>query len=105
MRIENKSKGEYNRLYMNWVNRYELGFRSDSRLIGSDSRLMSRIGLRETGAHPLGWPSHSTVRWAIHGPCASRGELGRRLSARLTRGYKNPFLFSNLFNIYSLNTI
>jgi hypothetical protein len=41
---------------MNWVNVYKLGFRSGSRLIGSDSRLMGQIGLREMGARPLGWP-------------------------------------------------
>jgi hypothetical protein len=82
---------------MNWVNGYELEFESGSRLIGLGSCL--------TGVQLLGWLDHSAARWVICGPRASGGELGRWLSARLTGGYKNPFLISNLFNVYSLNPI
>jgi hypothetical protein len=90
---------------MNWVNGYELGFESGSRLIGLGSCLTGLIGLHEMGVQLLGWLDRSAARWVICGPRASGGELGRWLSARLTGGYKNPFLISNLFNIYSLNPI
>jgi hypothetical protein len=86
-----------NRFYTNWINGYELRFGSGSRLIGLDSHLTGRIRLRETGAHPLGWPGRSAACWVIRGPCTSKGELGHWLSPRLTRGYKNPFFIFEPF--------
>jgi hypothetical protein len=60
-------------VYTNWVNRYELRFRSGSRLIGSDSCLTGQIELREMGVCPLGWSGLSATRWAASRAARERG--------------------------------
>jgi hypothetical protein len=89
---------------MNWVNGYELGFRSGSRLLGSDSRLMGRIGLCETGACPLGWPGCSATCWAASRAVHEWGWAGPLDFGPVVHGVIK-FFFSNLFNIYTLNMI
>jgi hypothetical protein len=53
---------------------------SGSRLIRSDSRLTGQIGLRETGARPLGWLGH----WPPALACwVNQVARGRRLAGPL----------------------
>jgi hypothetical protein len=65
---------------------------------------MGQIGLHETGARLLGWSGRSAAHWTASWAAHERGRAGPPNFSPVVQGVIK-FFFSNLFNIYSLNTI